>query len=75
MQSFYATFDVTYGCFLCNIAINGTEKESGESGVNTDTEEKRIRIVKKKKDKFKIAIQKHASALHDFPYCWCSNGT
>lgn len=28
---------------LMFLAINGTEKESGESGVNTDTEEKRIR--------------------------------
>lgn len=36
---------------LMFLAINATEKESGESGVNTDTEEKRIRITKKKKRK------------------------
>lgn len=37
---------------LVFLAINGTEKKSGESGVNTDTEEKRIRIKKKKRDNF-----------------------
>lgn len=31
------------------LAINGIEKESGGNGVNTDTGEKRIRIMKKKK--------------------------
>lgn len=34
---------------LMLLAINGTEKESGENGVNTDTGEKRIRIMEKKK--------------------------
>lgn len=35
---------------LMFLAINGTEKESGESDVNTDTEEKMIRKDRKVKE-------------------------
>lgn len=45
---------------LMSLAINATEKASGESGVNTDTEEKRIGIIfLKRREILKSSTETH----------------
>lgn len=45
---------------LMSLAINVTEKASGESGINTDTEEKRIGIIfKKRREILKSSTETH----------------